>query len=72
MDRSSVAYLGLGALLVGVGVVLGWEVKPDQVVHVRQPVGVYTLHTTRQISPPCDDGREALAMGIIAAQRSER
>jgi hypothetical protein len=72
MDKSSVAYLGLGALLVGVGVVLGWHVKPDRVVHVSQPVGVYTVYATRQISPPCDDGREALAMSIIDAQRSGR
>ena len=69
MDRSSVAYLGLGAFLVGVGVVLGWQLKPERVVHVRQPVGVYTVQTTRQISPPCDDGREALAMSIIDAAR---
>lgn len=67
MDKSSVAYLGLGALLVMVGVVVGWQVKPERVVHV--PVWSYTVPATLQVSPPCDDGREALAMGIIDAAR---
>jgi hypothetical protein len=62
MDRSSLAYLCIGALLVLVGFALAWRVKPDRLVRVSHPA--YTVATSLQVSPPCDDGREVLAMGL--------
>ena len=67
MDKSSLRYLAVGALLVAIGVALGWQVKPDRVVEIHR--SVYTIPSTWQISPPCNDGREALTMNLIEGAR---